>query len=112
MALSTTMMRVRQRTDALKLSLKLPGRNIALIADISPAAFSNGLLGVTYLGCEIEAKLSEITLDLQTLEDAVSPLVLPTDPERLRAILKYVKDHQIKTSNIRGAMNQFFGVAE
>jgi hypothetical protein len=110
--LSATMCRVKSRAEALKLSLKLPARNIALIANISPAAFSNGLLGVTYLGCEVEAKLSEITLDLQTLEDAVSPLALPIDPERLRAILKFVKEHQVEANSIRVAVQSLFGGAE
>jgi hypothetical protein len=112
MPLTTTMARVKQRTDALKLSMKLPARNIALVACISPAAFSNGLLGVTYLGCEVEAKLSEITLGLQTLEDAVAPLCLPSDPERLRAILDFVKEQHVEADNIRVAIRSLFGVAE
>src|SRR5580704_3315370 len=109
MALSTTMSRVKQRVDALKVSMKLPARNIALIANISPDKFSNGLLGITYLGCETEAKLAEITLALQTLEDAVAPLVLPTDPERLRAILDFVKERQVEADNIRAAIRSLFG---
>jgi hypothetical protein len=112
MALTTTMSRVKVRADALKLSMKLPARNIALLADLSPAVFSNGLLGTTYLGAETEMKLSEITLKLQELEDAVYPLVLPTDPERLRKILNYVKDHQTETDSVRVAVQSLFGTKE
>jgi hypothetical protein len=112
MALTTTMSRVKARTDALKLSLKLPARNIALIANISPAVFSNGLLGTTYLGAETEMRLAEITLKLQELEDAVSPLALPTDAERLRLILNYVNENKIQSDNIRAAVQSLFGVAE
>lgn|SRR5690348_12204679 len=112
MALSTTMSRVKQRTDALKLSMKLPARNIALIADISPAVFCNGLLGVSNLGAEKEMRLAEITLKLQELEDVVAPLVLPTDPERLRKILEFVKDQQVDVERIRTSMREWFGIAE
>lgn len=109
MPLTTTMSRVKARTDALKLSMKLPARNIALVAGLSPAAFSNFLLGTTYAGCEVEAKLSEITLALQTLEDAVAPLCLPTDPERLRAILLHAKEHKADVDGIREFMQSRFG---
>jgi hypothetical protein len=112
MGLTTTMTRVRTRTDALKLSMKLPARNIALIADISPAVFSNGLLGTTYLGADKEMRLSEITLKLMELEDAVYPLALPTDAERLRLILDYVRDHKIATEDIHTAVRSLFGVKE
>jgi hypothetical protein len=112
MPLTTTMSRVKARTDALKLSLRLPARNIALIAGLSPAVFSNGLLGTTYLGGETEMRLAEITLKLQELEDAVSPLALPTDAERLRLILDYVNESKIQSDSIRAAVQSLFGVAE
>ena len=104
------MRRVKSRAEALKLSLKLPARNIALIADISPAVFSNALIGTTYIGAEKEMRLAEITLSLQELEDAVSPLALPTDPERLRAILNFVKEHQVEASSISVAVQALFGI--
>jgi hypothetical protein len=112
MAITTTMARVKTRTDALKLSMKMPARNIALIAEISPAVFSNGLLGTTYLGSEVEMKLSEITLKLMELEDAVRPLALPTDPDRLRQILNYVNENKIAAEDIRAAVHSLFGVAQ
>ncbi len=112
MGLTTTMSRIRQHTDALKLSMKLPARNIALLANISPAVFSNGLLGNTYLGAETETKLSEITLKLMELEDAVYPLALPTDTERLRLILDYVNENKIQSDSVRVAVQLLFGAKE
>jgi hypothetical protein len=112
MGLTTTMSRVKQRTDALKLSAKIPARNIALTANISPAVFSNALIGTTYIGAEKEMRLAEITLKLQELEDAIAPLCLPADPERLREILEFVKEHSIQPDAIRASIQSLFGTKE
>jgi hypothetical protein len=112
MALTTTMARVKQRVDALRLSSKLPARTIASLADLSAMKFSNAILGNTYLGSEVEAKLSDLTLQFQELEDSVRPLSIPTDELQLRALLDHMGDHNISTNDVRGAIQNFFGVAQ
>jgi hypothetical protein len=112
MGMTTTMARVKQRVDALRVSMKLPAKAIAGLADLSPMKFSNALAGNIYLGSEVEMQLSELTLLLQDLELVVQPLVLPTDETTLRNLLDFVKEHNVNKEDVRSAFDLFFGVVQ
>jgi hypothetical protein len=112
MALTTTMARVKQRVDALRLSMKIPARTVASLANISSAKLSNGLLGVSYLGSETEARLAELTLTLEELEIAAAPLTLPTDEIQLRKLLDHMKEHTVTADDVRKAIQNLFGVTQ
>lgn len=85
---SATLTRIKQRLDLLRLSSKISSSTIADAFGISPMKMSNALSGKVYLGAEDEAALSNFTLRLVELEDAIKPLALPADGAQLRTLVQ------------------------
>jgi hypothetical protein len=112
MALTTTMARVRSRTEDLKVSAKISARQLAVLVDLSPTVLGNAFSGVTYVGAEKESELSEVTLLLVELELAVKPLRLPEKTDDLRSLLDHVRENHIEPDKVREAMQMLFGTKE
>jgi hypothetical protein len=112
MALTSTMARVRSRADDLKICAKISARQLAVLTDLSPTVLGNAFSGVTYIGSEKEAELSDLTLLLVELELAMRPLRLPEKTDDLRRLLDYVREHRIEPDRVREAIQNLFGISE
>jgi hypothetical protein len=109
--LTTTMCRVIERTNDLKVSAKISARQLAVLVGMSPTVLHNAFSGVTYIGAEKEQELSETTLLLVELELAVRPLRLPEKTDDLRSLIDYVRENKIEPDKVRESMQMLFGVA-
>ena len=112
MALTATMMRVVSRIEDLKVYAKLSARQISVLVGISPMALSNAIAGVTYLNCEKEKELSEVTLLLTTLEVSLRPLRLPEKTDDLRDLVNRVRENRVDLEKLNDAMKMLFGERE
>jgi hypothetical protein len=104
MALTTTMVRIKQRLDMLRLSSKLSSATVAAVFGIHQMRLSNAVSGKVYLGGKQEAALSNFTLRILELEDAARPFALPADEDQLRALLHA----DLEVESVRGTIQSLF----
>ena len=90
-------------------SLGVSAAVLATLCGTSPAQLSNANRGLKSLGGERELRLSQTSILLVELAEAIKPLHLPDSVDDLRRLVDFVTMSGISMEHIREHVNAIFG---